>query len=344
MKFASITTGELAKRIDCSIDGSPDLVISGVAPIEEAGSKDLAFLANLRYRRWLPECRAGAIIVAPGEKTPKQMVRILSSNPYRDFRRALNILYPSLAPEVPEGVHPTAVIHTTAVLGEGVRVGAYVEVAAGARVGAGCVLFHSAYIGRDVVVGECCTIGVGSVIRHEVRLGDRVVVGDGTVIGFDGFGYVPDAGGYQKIPQMGTVEIADDVEIGACCCIDRATIGATRIGRGSKLDNLIQVAHGVQIGEDTVIAAQTGISGSARIGSRVMMGGQVGLAGHIQVGDGMIIGAQAGVTKSVDIRGMVSGYPARPQAEAMRIEAALTRLPELLKRVKAIEERLKKSS
>lgn len=344
MKPVEITAGKLAERIDCPIEGDPELVITGVAPIEEAGPDELTFLANPRYRRWLSECRAGVIIVDEHEKIPERMTRILSDTPHREFRRALGILYPAVAQGVPEGIHPTAVIDPAAFLDEDVRIGTHVEVAAGARIGAGCVIFHGAYIGRDVIIGETCIIGVGSVLRHEVRLGNRVMVGDGSVIGFDGFGYVSDTDGYQKVPQVGTVEIADDVEIGAGCCIDRAAIGSTRIGRGSKLDNLIQVAHGVQIGEDTVIAAQTGISGSARIGSRVMMGGQVGLAGHIEIGDGMIIGARAGVTKSVDIKGMVSGYPARPQIEAMRIEASLTRLPELLKRVKALEERLKKSS
>ena len=167
-----------------------------------------------------------------------------------------------------------------------------------------------------------------------------MIIGDGTVLGFDGFGFIPDSSGWLKIRPVGTVVIGDDVEIGANCCVDRATVGATRIRRGTKLDNLIQIAHGVQIGEDTAIAAQTGISGSTRIGSRVLLGGQVGMIGHIDIGDDMIVGAQAGVTKSFDFKGMISGYPARPQMEAMRIDASVKKLPELLKRIKELEKKL----
>jgi len=173
-------------------------------------------------------------------------------------------------------------------------------------------------------------------------VGNRVVIGDGTVIGFDGFGYAPSEAGFEKIPQVGAIVIEDDVEIGANSCVDRATIGTTRIGKGTKLDNLIQIAHGVHIGENTVIAAQTGISGSASIGSGVMIGGQAGFAGHIEVGDRMMVGAQAGVTKDWDIKSLISGYPARPHGEAMRIDASSNQLPELLKRVKALEEEVSK--
>ena len=254
MKVESITSGELAKRLSCELDGNPDLLLDGVATIEDAQPNQLTFLANPRYRKHLPYCRAGAIIIAAEESTPDVMTRIISSKPYNDFKHALEIIYPVKDTDIAEGINPQAFIHPNAKIGNAVRIGAFAEVSDGAVIGDGCIISNNAYVGRDVVLGEGCRIGFGSVLRSEVRLGDRVVIGDGTIIGFDGFGYAPDVAGYEKIPQVGTVEIADDVEIGANCCIDRASIGATRIGRGSKLDNLIQVAHGVQIGENTVIA------------------------------------------------------------------------------------------
>ena len=342
MRAIPISTDELANRLHCRLEGRTDMMIVGIATIEEAGPDELTFLANPRYRQHIASSKAGAIIITGNEDTPPDMIRIISEHPYKAFQQALGILYPSQKPDVAEGIDPTAVVDQSAEIGEDVRIGPFVEVKAGVRIGARSVLCSGSYVGKDVVIGEDCTIGIGAVIRWGVIIGDRVVIGDRSVIGFDGFGFVPDGTGYHKLPQVGTVEIGDDVEIGANCCVDRATVGTTRIGRGCKLDNLIQIAHGVQIGEHTVIAAQTGISGSTKIGSWVMMGGQSATVGHIEIGDRMIIGGQAGVTKSVDIKGMVSGYPARPHTAAMRIEASLNRLPELLKRVKTLEKQLGK--
>jgi len=342
MKSISVTAGELAVKLGCRLEGDAGVILTGAAPIEEAQPDQITFLANPRYRKHLTDCHAGAIIIAENEETPTRMARLVSSRSYVDFCRALEILYPIATPKPEPGVHPTAIIHPTATLGEDLTIGAGVVVAEGAAMGRGSVVYPGAYIGHDARMGEDCIVGINAVVRHDVVIGNRVVIGDGSVIGFDGFGYAPTGrGDYRKIPQVGTVIIADDVEIGANCCIDRATVGATRIGRGTKLDNLIQVAHGVHIGEDTVIAAQTGISGSAKVGSRVMMGGQVGMVGHIEVGDDMIVGAQAGVSKSFNIKGMISGYPARPQQEELRMEAAVQRLPELMKRVQQLEEKLK---
>ncbi len=339
----AFTTLQLAERLECQLEGSGDVVINSITTIEEAVADQLTFLANPRYRRFLPQCHAGAIIIDPMTETPPNIVRLVSKQPYQTFCNALEILYPPREPDIPIGIHPYAAVDPTVELGDGVRIGAFVEVCAGVKIGRGTVLYSGSYIGRNSVIGDDSVIGVGAVIQHEVTIGNRVVIGDRSVIGFDGFGNVPTASGFIKIPQVGTVEIADDVEIGAGCCVDRAAVGVTRIGKGSKLDNLIQIAHGVQIGEHTAIAAQTGISGSTRIGSGVLMGGQAGLAGHIEIGDRMIVGAQAGVTKSFDINGMISGYPARPQMKAMRIEAAMNKLPDLLKRVRALEKILENS-
>lgn len=342
MTTKAFTAGELADALGCAISGSREKVVSGIAPILEAEADDITFIANPKYRSQLDTCRAGAIIVAPNEVTPQGIVRLETPQPYIAFRKALGLLYTNRDFDLPEGIHPSAAINPSASIGKNVRIGAFATVEDGAIIGESVVLCNGAYIGRNVRIGANCIVGINAVLRHEVTLGCRVIIGDGSIIGFDGFGYSPEADGFHKIPQVGTVEIDDDVEIGANCCIDRATIGATRIGKGSKLDNLIQIAHGVHIGQNTVIAAQTGISGSTTIGSGVMIGGQVGMVGHIEVGDRMLIGAQAGVTKSIDIKGMVSGYPARPQMEAMRIEAALNKLPELIKRVRKIEEQMGK--
>jgi UDP-3-O-[3-hydroxymyristoyl] glucosamine N-acyltransferase len=344
LSLISVTTGDLAQKLGCPVEGREDLLLNGVETIEGACEVHLTFLANMRYKQFLPSCKAGAIITTADCETPDGMVRLISTNPYEDFQRAVEILYTKETPEVATGIDPSAVISGSAVIGDNPHIGPNVHVEAGARIGANCVVFTNAYIGRDTLIGDDCIIGVSASIRHEINIGNRVFVGDGTVIGYDGFGYVPSHNGYQRIRPVGTVEIGDDVHIGANCCIDRATAGATRIAKGCKLDNLIQIAHGVEIGEYTAIAAQTGISGSTRVGSWVMMGGQVGLVGHLEIGDQMQIGAQAGVTKSFDTKGLIAGYPARPHMELRRIDAALSRLPELLKRVKALEEKLKKES
>lgn len=340
MKAKRLSAGELAVSLGCTLVGDSTLILEGVAPIAEARPDQLTFLANPKYCSDLPSSQAGACIVTPNETTPSGMTRLETKQTYTAFRKALDLFYPEPVRHVESGIHPTAVIHTSAKLGQGVSIGAYVSVAEGVAIGDNSQVFSGARIDTGSRIGKDCVIGFNVVIRHEVTIRDRVVIGDSSVVGFDGFGYAPDESGFHKIPQVGTVEISDDVEIGAGCCIDRATIGSTKIGRGSKLDNLIQIAHGVEIGENTVIAAQTGISGSTTIGSRVMIGGQAGFVGHIDVGDGMIVGAQAGITKSYDIHGMISGYPARPQMEAMRIEAAMSKLPELLRRVRELERKL----
>ncbi len=336
----SITAGELAKMLGCRIEGDGSIVLTDINTIEEAGPSHLTFLANPRYRSKLKTSRAGAIIIEEKEDTPEGMTRLISLQPYLDFQKALNIFYPISGLTISEGIHPSSIISPQAYIGADVCIGAMVVIEEGVNIGNRTKIFPHSFVGAHSVIGEDCIVGLNTVIRHKITIGNRVVIGDGTVIGFDGFGYVPTSQGYKKIPQVGTVIIEDDVEIGANCCIDRATIGATRIKKGAKLDNLIQIAHGVQIGEHTVIAAQTGISGSTKVGNWVMMGGQVGLVGHIEIGDKMLIGAQAGVTKSFDIKGMISGYPARPQMEAMRIEAALNQLPQMLKRLKTLEKLL----
>ncbi len=341
MKVKPTTTGELAEKLGCDIDGSKDLLLKGAATIEGAKPDELTFLANPRYRKYLNYCKAGAIIITNDGLDTNGVVRLLSSNPYQDFKNAVEIIYGIEEPDVYSGIHPNAVIAEGVVIGDNVCIDANVRVGRGSKIGSNTILHYGSCLGRNVQIGEDCVIGVNVSIRKSVTIADRVFIGDSTVIGYDGFGYIPTKDGYERIRPVGSVEIEDDVHIGANCCIDRATVGATRIAKGAKLDNLIQIAHGVQIGENTAIAAQTGISGSAKIGSWVMMGGQVGLVGHIEIGDKMAIGAQAGVTKSFDIRGLISGYPARAHSELRRIEASSAKLPDLIKRVKNLEKELK---
>lgn len=342
MKTRRITTSELAEYLKCHLVGSGSLVLDSVETIDQAGPHQLTFLANPRYRKHLANCRAGAIIVHKDVPSPDGMIRLVSDDPYRDFRLSVEKIYEVSPPDVVDGIHPQSSVDPSSSIGEGIKTGPFVHIAADVAIGKRCTFLTGAYIGEGTRIGDDCVLGVNVSVRHEISIGNRVQVGDGSVLGYDGFGYVPGKSGFQQIPPVGRVIIEDDVDIGANCCIDRATIGATLIRRGTKLDNLIQVAHGVRIGEDTAIAAQAGISGSTIIGSKVLMGGQAGLVGHINIGDGMIVGAQAGVTKSFDFGGMISGYPARPQAEVKRMEASLGRLPDLLKKIREMENRVNK--
>ena len=269
------------------------------------------------------------------------MTRLISKKPYADFRQALELIYIVGKSPVPLGISPQAVLDKTAAIGNEVHIGHFVEISAHTVIGDGSIIANGSYIGNNVKIGRNCQIGFNVVVRAETEIGDRVVIGDGTMVGYDGFGYAPEEIGYSKIPQLGKVVIEDDVEIGANCCIDKATLGETRLCRGSKLDNLIQIAHNVKIGEHTVIAAQTGISGSTQIGSQVMMGGQVGIVGHLKIGDRIKIGAQAGVTKSTDEEGIISGYMARPHREALKREASINKIPAALERLKMLEQRLR---
>ncbi|RQW03466.1 MAG: UDP-3-O-(3-hydroxymyristoyl)glucosamine N-acyltransferase, partial [Calditrichaeota bacterium] len=242
---------------------------------------------------------------------------------------------------LPEGIHPTATIDSSARLGEGVAVGANVYVGPECRVGSKTRLFPGCVLLDGVEIGSNCTLYPLVSVREDCRIGNNVIIHNGAVIGSDGFGFAPFEGVYHKIPQVGRVVIEDDVEIGANCTIDRATMGETVIRKGAKLDNLIQIAHNVEIGESTVMAAQTGISGSTRIGHHVMVGGQVGTVGHISIGNYAQIGAQSGVSKSVEDREIVFGTPARPIMRTKRIKAVVNQLPELLKRVIQLEKELK---
>jgi|Deesub1362B_J571_1020462.scaffolds.fasta_scaffold03483_4 UDP-3-O-[3-hydroxymyristoyl] glucosamine N-acyltransferase len=330
--------GEIARLVGGELKGDPEVDISGIAPLESAGPGDLTFLANRKYARFLKATRASAILLPQGEWDLPQAL-ILCEDPYFAFARIMQEFY-GTGRKLPPGVHPSAVVAEGVTIGEGVAIGPFVTVEEGVQIGDRSCIYPGSYIGKDVVIGADVLIYPNVTVREGTRIGNRVIIQPGAVIGSDGFGFAQHNGVYYKIPQVGRVVIEDDVEIGANTCIDRATLGETRIKKGVKLDNLIQIAHNVEVGEHTVIAAQTGISGSTRVGHHVMMGGQVGVVGHITIGDHAICGAQAGVTKPVPEKTFVSGYPARPHRQELRIEASVEKLPDLIRHIRELENRI----
>jgi UDP-3-O-[3-hydroxymyristoyl] glucosamine N-acyltransferase len=328
---------DLAAQIGCRLEGPGDLVITGVRSLEDAGPHDLSFVAREGYQARLGGSAAGAVIVGDGWP-PVDRPALRTPNPYLALARALSLLYPQAAPS--PHVHPTAVVGRDARISPTASIGALCVLGAGVEVGAGSVLEGQVAVGAHVRIGQDCRIFPHVLLRDGVEIGDRVTIHGGSVIGADGFGYARDGHRYVKIPQIGRVVIEDDVEIGANVTIDRATLGETRIGRGTKIDNLVQIGHNVRVGADTVIVAQVGVSGSVRIGSRVTLAGQVGVVDHLEIGDDAIVGAQSGVAKNIPPRAAVSGSPAVPHYEWKRQVAALARLPELRRLVRALEQRL----
>jgi len=348
--------GDIAVLIGAGVgETEGEREIRRVAKIEEATAGDITFIANPKYLKFLPSTRASAVIVGrdvASDAAPAGPILLQVDDPYGAFLRVLATLEPGPDP-VPAGIHPSAVVHPSAVLGTEVRLGAHAVVGAGCRLGDRVALGHGVVLGEDVEVGSDSLLHHRVTVREGCRVGARVIIQPGAVIGSDGFGFAPRPdGSYEKIPQTGIVVIEDDVEIGANTTIDRATMGETIIRRGVKLDNLIQIAHNVVVGEHTVIAAQAGISGSTRLGRNCVIAGQVGLVGHIEIADRTTIAAQSGVHKSVTRPGeTLFGYPAHAHRQSLRMQGALTQLPDLLgtvrelqKKVAALEEELARRS
>ncbi len=329
---------DLAERLGCELRGDGTGEVTGVAGIEQAGPGDVTFLANPRYAAHLRATRAAAVILAPGQEAGR-VPCLLSENPYLAFARAVALLRPPARPA--PGVHPSAQVHPSAVLGPDVHVGALAVLGPGVRVGARSALHPHVVLYEGVEIGEDCVLHSGVQVREGCRLGNRVVVQNAAVVGGDGFGFARDREGrYHKFLQVGIVVIEDDVEIGALTAIDRAALGETRIGRGTKLDNLVQIGHSVTIGEDTVLAGQVGVAGSSRIGSRVTLAGQVGVGGHLTIGDGAIATAQTGIPGCVDPGAVVSGYPAIENRAWLRSSAVFAKLPELQRRLRELERKV----
>ena len=337
----TFTLNILAEKLAAVLEGDGETVITGIAPIESAGPGDITFLANKKYRKFLETTHASCVILAPELPVPPGGPSCLRlKDPYFGFVQALRLFHPPTRYAAP-GVHTQSTVDASAELGEDVTVAAHAFIGRNARIGRGSVIAEGAVIRDDAVIGEDCLVYPNVTILDRCRLGNRVIVHSGTTIGSDGFGFAPVEGRYEKIPQAGFVLIEDDVEIGANCAIDRGTIGPTVIRRGAKLDNLIQIAHNVEVGEDTVIAAQSGISGSTTLGRNVIVAGQAGLVGHITIGDGVTIGAQAGISKDLQGEGkMFRGSPAREIHEELRLEAAMRQLPDLIRTVHRQEARI----
>jgi UDP-3-O-[3-hydroxymyristoyl] glucosamine N-acyltransferase len=334
------TLEELAKELDADLVGDGSIVIGGVAGIREAMPGDITFIANARYDAYLEETRASAVICS---REPRQarVPLVLVDNPYLAFQQVVRIFRPD-RDLPPAGIHPTAVISQEAILGREVSIGSHAVIEAGARLGDRVVVMAGGYIGPRAEVGEDTILYPGVIVREDCVLGARVILHSGAVIGSDGFGFAFDSGRYHKVPQVGNVIVGDDVEIGANTTVDRATTHSTRIGDGTKIDNLVQIGHNVVIGRHCIVVAQVGISGSTELEDYVTVGGQAGLAGHIRVGHGAMIGGGSGVTKSVAAETVVTGYPAVPHNLWKRITAFVQKLPELVRRTKELEERVGK--
>ena len=336
----AFTVDEIARRLGGRVEGDGSVLITGVESLDAAREGNLAFLSNPRYSPQMKTTRATAVLVNEAWKgeTAAILVRVPSAD--AAFAQvAAWMARPAIVYKA--GIHPTAVVADGVKLGKDVMVGPLCVIESGAVIGDGTVLVAQCHVGPACEIGRNCLFYPMVSLREYSKVGDRVILHNGSVIGSDGFGFVKVEGHYRKIPQVGIVVLEDDVEIGANTTIDRARFGETRIGKGTKLDNLIQIAHNVTIGEDTVMAAQAGVSGSSRIGSRVQTGGQIGVAGHIEIGDDCMVMAQSGISKDVPPKSVVLGSPAMGAVEAKKLHAHTMRLPEMKKRVSELEARIK---
>lgn len=332
-----LTLEQIARAVGGEAFGDASRAVRGVRPLDEAGPDDLSLVASPKYAAYIRGTRAGALLVARSvdAELPEDASGVRVDDAHAALPPILARLYPERAPE--PGVHPTAVVEEGAEVAPDASVGPHAVVGAGSRVGAGARLGAHVVVGRGCRVGEGTTLHPHAVLYDGAEVGARCVIHAGARIGADGFGFVWKDGAHRKVPQVGGCRIGDEVEIGANSTVDRGSIGDTVVGRGSKVDNLVHVGHNARIGEHVLIVAQVGISGSTRVGDGAVLGGQAGIGGHLTIGAGARVGAQAGVMGDVPAGASVSGYPARPHAEAMRAQGALFRLPRLRDRVRALE-------
>jgi len=334
----TFTLQELATLSGAELIGDPKLQITGAASLGEATPGEISFFANRKYIGLLRKTRASAIFVPPDFAEPINAAQVRVSNPTKAFEQVLLKFAPSAVTFAP-GIHSTAIVDPSVQLGERVSIQPLAVIEAGTRIGDDTIVGAGSYIGHETVIGSACHIYPQVTIRERSKIGSRVIVHSGAVIGADGFGFEMVDGRQEKIQQLGIVQIDDDVEIGANTTIDRARFGRTWIQEGAKIDNLVQIAHNVVIGKNTVIAAQSGIAGSVQIGQRVLIGGQVGVIGHIEIGDNTALGAQSGISKNIS-GGAWWASPAVPLAEAKQQIAWVRRLGKLFARVKEIEKKL----
>jgi UDP-3-O-[3-hydroxymyristoyl] glucosamine N-acyltransferase len=328
--------GELAEKLGCAVQGDAGIEITGVAGIEEAAPGELTFLVNRKYKAALETTRAAAILIARDEARPP-IAALRSANPYLDFARAIEIFHPTV--KYAPSVHPTAIIADSAKIGVSAHIGPYCYVGEEVTIGAHAVLHSFVAIYRGAQIGNHFFAHSHACVREDCRIGNRVLLQNGVVVGSDGFGFAREADGrWHKIRQAGITVIGDDVEIQAQSAVDRATVGETRIGRGTKIDNFVQVGHACKVGDDTLLCGQVGLAGTTNVGSQCILAGQVGCAGHLTVGDGAVISAQSGVPTDVPPGAIYSGYPAMENRAWRKSVALFNRLPEMQRELRELRE------
>jgi UDP-3-O-[3-hydroxymyristoyl] glucosamine N-acyltransferase len=335
---------EVAQSLGCRLEGGPDVEIRGVAGIEHAQTGQITFLANRRYFSLLKTTKASAVLLEDGIVLDRAaglppIAALRSANPYLAFARAIELFYP--APRYEPGIHPTAVIARTARIGDGAHIGPYCFVDDAAVIGRNAVLHSFVTIYRSAQIGDDFFAHAHAVVRESCRIGNRVILQNGAVIGGDGLGFAKQKdGSWYKMRQSGPAVLEDDVEVQSNACVDRATVGETRIGHGTKIDDLVLVGHASQVGANAMLCGQVGLAGSTKVGDGCILAGQVGTAGHLSIGEGSVITAQSGIPNDIPARSLFSGYPAVENRQWLKTFAALNRLPELQKRVRELEAKL----
>lgn len=336
----SIRLTDIAKKIDAEIIGAGSCIeIDGAAALSAASVTDISFLSNPKYAAEACASQAAVIIMAK-DITQIRAVKLITPNPYLAWAKTLQMFVPDRSKFIPEEIHASATIHPSAEIAAGVHIGPQVSIGAHTRIAEGCIIHAGVVIEEHCMLSNDVVIHPNTVVHHGSRIGKRCVIWSNAVIGADGFGNARDGAKYVAIPQLGNTVLEDDVSIGSGSTIDRGAIEDTIIHRGAKIDNLVMIAHNVEIGADTAIASQTGISGSTKIGDRVMIAGQAGFVGHVHIGDDSFVGAKAGISKSFPPSSKITGYPARKLMDVRRSDSAVKNLPELIKRVKQLEKQI----
>jgi UDP-3-O-[3-hydroxymyristoyl] glucosamine N-acyltransferase len=335
-----LTLQDLAERLGCRLEGDGSIDINRVAGIEQAGPGDLTFVANPKYLALAETTQASAVVLGPSDRISNPRLAVLrADHPYYTFAKALRLFVKPSHPR--KGIDPLSAVAPSATVGQDASIGPFVVVGDGAKIGARAIIYPHAVIGPGAAIGDDCILHARVSIRERVQLGNRVVILDGAVIGSDGFGFAKDPEGeHLKIPQLADIVIEDDVEIGANSTVDRPAVGETRIRKGTKIDNLVHIAHGVQIGRRVLLAAQVGIAGSTVVEDDVMMGGQVGVTGHVHIGKGAMFSAKTGVSGNVDAGVLMSGSPALLNIKWRKSQVIVRHLPKLKKRVAELEQRI----
>lgn len=330
------TVKDLAQFLGGTVIGDENREISDVKGLAEAGSDDISFAVE-PYTEYLPQVHAGAVITEK-EYPAGDNTLVLVENPRLAFSKLLELFHPRQSVE--QGIHPTAIVDESAKIGENTSVMAYAVIGKNVHIGAGSVIYPYVFIGDNVTIGANAAIYPGAVIMENTVMGDNAVIRAHAVIGGEGFGFATKDGKHMRIPQIGNVTIGDDVEIGACTTIDNGTLGSTKVGRGTKIDNLVHLGHNVEIGEDCFVIAQTGIAGSTKVGNHVIFAGQTGCTGHITIGDNVTFAGKSGIVGNVASNTINAGFPARPHIEWSRTQVYIKKLPDLAKTVKALEKRI----